>query len=235
MDSPRYEVFIKGETIDLCIPSARAITNDRWFAWFNETDSLQHTGHGIFPNTPEQQANILKACTNKDRLVLLVCRKDDQRAIGVVSLQQIDLSFRKAEIAIMIGEPEGLPMASLSSLEAMALLTEHGMQQMGLQRIHAGQVYPGLSGWNKLLELIGYKTEGISRSAFRRGHNYSDLAMISIIIDDFKKIVSHREQLWPSSQVIKNLIRKQPRSSFAAKLDSAQKKLENEHFAFLFE
>ena len=232
---PRYENFIQGETIDLCIPSALAIAEDGWHSWFNSTHSLSFTGHGIFPNTAEQQHAILKDCTKSDRLVLLICRKDDQRAIGVVSLQHIDMSFRKAEIAIMIGAPERLPMASLSSLEAMALITAHGIQEMGLHRIQAGQVYPGLAGWNKLLELIGYKAEGFFKEGFRRGHSFSDVVSIAIVHSDFERLLVYREQLWPGVSTIKQLLRIQPKISYAAKLFEAHNDLQNEHFSFLYQ
>ena len=74
----------------------------------------------------------------------------------------------------MIGKKEKLVLPGLVSLEAVALLTEHGFTQVGLQRIYGSQAFPGLKGWNKLLELIAYQTDGIHRNDFRRG-NYENL------------------------------------------------------------
>ncbi len=229
--SRRYEVFIEGQGVDLCIPSSLAIDEDNWHAWFNQTDRLHNTGHGIFPNTTASQEQVLIQCNTRDRITLLICRKDNQRAVGVISLQQIDLSFRQAEIALTVGELKQPPMMAL---EAMALLTEHAMDQLGLHRVYAGQAYPGLVGWNKLLELIGYKTDGIHRKAFRRAHHFSDVAHISITWDDYKALVDHRGCLWPDSKTIKILLKKQPRVSFAEQLDTLKNELDTQYFSFLY-
>lgn len=226
---------MQGESIDLCIPSSLAIEEDKWASWFNKTEQLQFTGHGVFPNTRDKQAIILKDCAKTDRIVLLVCRKDNQKAIGVISLQNIDQRIKQAEIAIMIGEQTELPLASLSSLEAMALISAHGMDQLGLNRIWAGQVYPGLAGWNKLLEVIGYKAEGIHRQAFLRGHQYSDLVHIALNYEDYCKIVDKRGLLWPGIKEIKRVLRKQPARSFSDKLNTQIDSLADEHFTYLFD
>ena len=36
----RYEVFLEGELIDLCIPSVTAINEDEWAGWFNNIEQL---------------------------------------------------------------------------------------------------------------------------------------------------------------------------------------------------
>ena len=46
----KYEVFISGEQIDLCIPDISAIETDGWSEWFNNIEANQNTRHGIFPN-----------------------------------------------------------------------------------------------------------------------------------------------------------------------------------------
>jgi RimJ/RimL family protein N-acetyltransferase len=231
----QYKVFLEGETVDLCIPSEEAILLDGWADWFNNIPSLQNTVHGIFPNHIKDQLAVLELSSQKNKIVLLVCRKKDHHAIGVISLQNIDLALRQAEIAIMIGRPEKITLPSISALEAMALISEHGMKEVGLHKIHAGQAYPGLEGWNKLLEVIGYRVDGISRSAFRRGHLYSDVLLISLLHDDYKRLIDHRGIYWPSIKHIMEVLRKQPKTSFAEKLDNSISTISNEHFKYLFE
>ena len=55
----RYEVFLEGELVDLCIPSLTAIYEDGWAEWFNNIEQLQATRHGIYPNYRSSQHQIL--------------------------------------------------------------------------------------------------------------------------------------------------------------------------------
>ena len=50
-----YEIFIPGETIDLVIPSLRAISHDNWHSWFNDPETTRYSNYGLFPNTPKKQ------------------------------------------------------------------------------------------------------------------------------------------------------------------------------------
>ena len=56
-----YEIFIRGETIDLVIPSARAISHDKWHSWFNDPETNRYTNYGLFPNTPQKQIDFLSS------------------------------------------------------------------------------------------------------------------------------------------------------------------------------
>ena len=131
----------------------------------------------------------------------------------------------------MIGKKENLILPGLISLEAVALLTEHGFTQVGLQkRIYGSQAYPGLKGWNKLLELIAYQTDGILRNNFRRGNSLSNTVHISCLYEDYLSIIKKRKFFWPGTKVIKSLIRKQPTESYAEKLDKLILKLKKNIF-----
>ena len=94
LENSSYDLFIEGELVNLCIPNSSAIENDGWHTWFNRISDLQYTTHGIFPNTRENQELFLKNLDKKESIVLLVCTKTDNSAVGVVSLQDLDLTFR---------------------------------------------------------------------------------------------------------------------------------------------
>ena len=234
-ETASYELFIEGELVNLCIPNSSAIENDGWHTWFNKISDLQYTNHGIFPNTRENQELFLKNLDKKESIVLLVCTKTDNSAVGVVSLQALDLTFRQALFAINIGAHEKLAIPGLAALEAVALISEHGFKELGLNRIHGGQAYPGLKSWNKLLEIIGFQVDGIERKAMRRGNKYYDKLEISILYEDYLKLVNHRGSLWPSIAEVKKLLKKQPSISFAEKLEKEMFQIKRNHFKYLFE
>lgn len=133
----RYEFFLEGELIDLCIPSVTAINEDGWAEWFNDIDQLQASRHGVFPNYKSSQHKILESlCNDRSRIVLLICQKISQKAFGVVSLQNINLQSRSAEIVINASSKGKGSAHPLSTLEAMALITQHGFEQLGLDRVY---------------------------------------------------------------------------------------------------
>lgn len=230
----RYEVFIEGELIDLCIPSVTAINEDGWAEWFNNIDELQASGHGIFPNHTSSQHKILESLFNdQTRIVLLICQKISQKAFGVVSLQNINFQSRSAEIAINASGKDKTSAHPLSTLEAMALITQHGFEQLGLNRVYGGQAFPILENWNKAIELIGFRTEGITRNSFVRGHNVFDTALISCSYENYVNLSKMRGTLWGSSKIIRKAMRRQPKVSFTHLISDQLKKLESDYFRFL--
>ena len=231
----KYCRFISGELIDLCVPNELAITEDGWAEWFNNIDNLSATQHGVFPNHRSTQYNILNSlAADRTKIVLLVCNKASNTAVGVISLQNINFQQRSAEITINIAANGEDFISPLVSLEAMALITQHGFEVAGLRRIYGGQAYPYLASWNKYLELIGYKSEGITRASFIKGQSVQDTLLIACHYDHYLKIKSFRGSLWGSAQVIRQLMKKQPKISFAQQLNKKSAELEEKYFEFLF-
>ena len=228
-DGSNYSNFIKGEIVNLCVPNKHAIERDGWADWFNDRKSLTSSLHGVFPNCQNSQFEFLKQLENDNsRIVLLICCKESKEATGVISLQNICFRSRSAEISIL-----NTNTYPLGSLEAMALLTEHAFDYVGLQRIYAGQAFPELISWNKMLELIAYRTEGITRKSFQKGQEIKDTMIISCQLNNYNKIKLLRGSLWGSTDIIKKLLKKLPKESFAEKLDGFLKEESNTHFDYL--
>lgn len=230
----RYEVFIEGELIDLCIPSSTAINKDGWAEWFNNIEQLQATGHGIYPNYRSSQHELLDSlCKDKSKIVLMICQKITHRAFGVVSLQNISLQSKSAEITINASSKDKTSAHPFSTLEAMALITQHGFEQLGLNRVYGGQAFPILESWNTAIELIGFRTEGITRNSFVRGHKVFDTALISCLYENYKNLAKLRGTLWGSSKIIRKAMKRQPKVPFAHLISEQLKTLEDDYFQFL--
>lgn len=212
--------FYSGENINLVIPTKEHVESSSWTDWFNNQQTTAHTTHGIFANLVENQFKFFESLTTGDRLVLLIENPaHPMNPIGVVSLSSIDLRKQTAAIAIIMDTQSSVPHSPLSSLEAMAAMTEHGFQNIGLRRIDAGQVFPALEKWNRLLELLGYRTEGFKRQAFRRGHDIQDEVVMGALYQDFLELKSRRNNVfWPGNRTITSEISKLPKPGFATVL-----------------
>lgn len=222
-----HAIFIAGETTDLCAPDEDAV-REGWARWFNDPAITQWLDHGIFPNTEDDQLRFLESIRRKDRFVLLVRDKAGQLC-GVISLSSIKL--HSAQISLVVPVKAMRHMA----LEAMALVTEHAFDKLGVDRVWAGQAYPGLAKWNARLELIGFRTEGVQRKAFAKGKRLSDVTPISCIRADYDKLIELRGHLWPGCGIIDKLIEAQPKRAFAARLADFLSYEQEVYFARLLE
>lgn len=235
-DTARYFPFIHGEFVDLCIPNEKAISEDGWTDWFNNISELQATQHGIFPNHRFTQESILNSLGNdRSKIVLLICEKNSRIAVGVVSLQNINFQSNSAEIAINVSSQNKSNPHPFFKLEAMALIAQHGFEEVGLTRIYGGQVYPALRSWNKMIELIGFKSEGVLKKSFKRGQKIQDIVCISCLYSDYLALKEIRGSLWGSYKIIKHTMKRQPKVPFADVLCDKLVNLEKDHFSFLFE
>ncbi len=216
--------FAVGELTDLCVPHEGHLA--QWARWFNDRATTRWLEQGVFPNDEEKQRNFLEGIRRGERLALMICGKNGA-LYGTISLSSINLVARSAQIAIVIGErlPPGRPL----QLEAMALLTEHGFERMGLNRISAGQAFPALRRWGEWLELIGYRTEGIHREGFAKGREVSDTVSIACLYEDYARLVKRRGRLWPGATAMKMLIRHH-RQGLAPELAAAIRRAQEDHF-----
>lgn len=216
-ETARYSPFIEGETLDLCVPSETAI-EDGWADWFNDAKTTRWLGQGIFPNFIEDQRAFLEAIRRRDRFAVLICGKGGGPLYGIISLSAIDWIARSAQISLVVGT--SLPGRQLIQLEAMARVTEHAFQRMGLDRVWAGQAHPGLARWNQRLELLGYFTDGILRRGFVKGREtVGNSVMIGCLYEDYAALKARRDgRYWPGNDAMLRLIAGLPRQSFADRL-----------------
>jgi RimJ/RimL family protein N-acetyltransferase len=213
-----YQVFIPGETVDLCVPSRLAIERDGWADWFNDEKVVRYLDHGVYPNRVEDQDAFYASLQTSNRFAVLMRPKDSSRAIGIISLSNINLVRRAAQISLVVGHQPA--PARLVALESMARVTEHGFEKLGLERIWAGQAFPGLARWNKMLELLGYRSEGIQRRGFNKGREAMDSAIISCLYETYAQIKKLRDgAFWHGNSAMFELIKHLPKEGFAEQLD----------------
>ncbi len=209
------DVFISGETIDLCVPTSVFAVESAWYSWFNDSKITRYLEYGSFPNTPAKQEQFFLK-EKKNRLILIIRSKKNQYK-GVVSLSSINLENKTCEIAIVIDSSVEMRLSSYSALEAIALITEHGFKNMGMLRISAGQ-HIDLKGWQQRMELVGYKLEGIHDGKFIKGHEVAATVSISCIYSDFLYLTKIRGSLWDGFEKMKLRISKLPARTFSEKL-----------------
>lgn len=228
-----YSVFIAGDTIDLCPPMRDDIVQSGWFDWFNDLETTKYLDQGIYPNTPENQLKYLESVLeDPSRIVLLIRPKGSPQAIGVVSLSNINHRIRKGEIALVKGV--STEKHTLYALEAMARMTEHGFERVGLRCILGGQAWPHLKRWQQRLELLGYRCDGILRKSWAKGYHEYDVAFITCLLEDYIEIKRIRNgQFWPGEAKMRELLAALPETGYGTILESLIRKSQEEYFGRL--
>ena len=206
----KLDVFVAGEIVDLCIPTRAFAEQSDWYAWFNDRNINRYLYQGLFPNTAEQQVRFFEE--NRDKRLLLIV-SDKANAIGVISLNNIDFVAKQADLAMVIGPKCPRKLRPYVSLEAIARITQHAVEVMGLNRINSGQ-HVGLGKWQQRKELLGYRLEGVLRNGFVKGREVADLMKSSLVYADYARLVARRGAYWDSLEKMKARIKQLPDDKF---------------------
>ena len=147
----------------------------------------------------KEQVIFFEDSKKNNRIILIIFDKANN-FIGVISLSSINFEKSSADIALILNQDKKIGPVSknfLSSLEAIALVTEHAFETLGLQRVAAGQSIE-LDKWQNLMEITGYKIEGISKNKFVKGLKRQDVMMI-LFPFTYLSLKKKRGKLWDSS------------------------------------
>ena len=74
----KFDVFIKGERVDLVVLSEELIEITNWYSWFNDEENTRFMQKHYFPNTKQIQLEYFKneIENNQTKLQLGIVQKD---------------------------------------------------------------------------------------------------------------------------------------------------------------
>ena len=101
-----------------------------WHEWFSDRETTEFLGDRYLPNTVDQQRDFLKyAQESRDRVVLSICKIEDDKHVGTCGFSGINWFHRYADISIVIGDKSYKhgPVA----IEGMALLLDIAFKRLG--------------------------------------------------------------------------------------------------------
>jgi RimJ/RimL family protein N-acetyltransferase len=211
LERARFDVFIEGEVVDLCAPSDEPWVLDQWYRWFNKKSVTTYLAQGMFPNTRQAQKAFFDSVTAaKDRLVLMIKPKHEERFIGVASLSSIDRIQRQCDFAMVIGEQLDSADSLFFALETKCRMTEHAFEVVGVERINSTQVVD-LIKWQRWQILFGYQVEGVLRKKFRKGRHVYDVFVSSCLLEDYLALRKLRhDAFWPGKTQMFELLKLLP-------------------------
>jgi RimJ/RimL family protein N-acetyltransferase len=183
------DIFIKGKRVLLKVLTEDDVLNSNWYGWFNDEDTTRFTQQHRYPNTKEEQLEYYKKYIrgSKDKVQLGVCDINGDKLLGVISLSNIDMVSRKAEIGIMMGEKEGRNVKCF--IEAMNLMLRHAFMSLNLERVYAGTISHEYA--NLLCRACGFTMEGMLRGDVFKDGVYHNTYLVGQLKSEFLELKIH--------------------------------------------
>ena len=209
----KLKILIKGETINLCLPTLKFAKGDVWYNWLNKPIIIKNLSNQYrkLNNTKKKQEKFFLA--NKNGRELLVISTKNHIHKGIVSLSNINKNQRTCDIAL-ISDPTIEPnIAPYAGLEAIALMTTYAFDKMNMKKINgAGNL--NLKRWQQRMELFGYQfnffEKNLEKIKYKNKLNY----IVSCNYEDYKYLKKKRGKLWDNLTKMKSVIEKLPKASF---------------------
>jgi ribosomal-protein-alanine N-acetyltransferase len=136
------------------------------------------------PLEPIQFRAFIKRGSQADTRSYLVCRREDQRIVGVFTLSQIFMGgFRSAYLGYYVGAPfAGQGYMS----EGLQLVLNEAFKRLKLHRIEAN-IQPNNISSIALVSRAGFSREGYSRRYLKIGGRWRDHERWAILLEDWRR------------------------------------------------
>ena len=157
---------------------------DRYHTWRNDLDVMKTTSPSLDLYSLDETRNfvenvILNSTASKSYIIE---EREGMRAIGVISLTNIDTKNRNAECIIDIGEKDYWGMGY--GTEALRMLLEYAFFELNLHRVSL-RVFSLNEKAIHIYNKLGFVKEGVMRESLYRNGAWHDIIMMGILKKDY--------------------------------------------------
>jgi len=181
-----FDIFIKGNVVDLVVLTEEVIDKTNWYKWFNDEENTKNMQKHYYPNSKELQLKYFKEEIdgNDKKKQLGIVRKDKNLFCGVISLSNIDHLNRSCEIGLIIGEAEARKIQYF--IEAVKLTCNHAFDTLNINRIYSGTISKEID--ELFCRILGFEHEGLSRQAVFKNGGYHDVYRHALLKENRKTL-----------------------------------------------
>jgi [ribosomal protein S5]-alanine N-acetyltransferase len=181
----KYDIFIKGKSVDLVALNSKIIEKTNWYRWLNDVEVTKHMQQHYYPNTKEKQFKFFRdeIEENGTKVQLGIVKKSDNLFSGVISLNKIDHLNASCEISLMIGESETRKLQYF--VEAVKLICHHAFNTLNMNRVYSGTISKEVD--QLFCRILGFKHEGVLKQAVFKDGVYHDVYQHALLRENYKK------------------------------------------------
>ena len=153
--------------------------------WVNDAQTTRYLSTRFWPaqslaDSEEFLARMLR--TGHDAYNFVIASREDERYLGQLDMFRVDWRLRCGELGMVIaGETDrdqGL------GTEALGLMQAFAFQTLGLERLEL-EVHTQNLAARRCYEKAGFTLEGVRRHAFYSDGRFCDVAMLSVLRDEY--------------------------------------------------
>ncbi|MBH09578.1 MAG: hypothetical protein CMG74_04340 [Candidatus Marinimicrobia bacterium] len=144
-----------------------------WYEWFSDEEITKYLTERHWPNSQDTQLDFYKSLKdNKEKLVLSIIDKGNDKHIGIISLSGINWVHRYAEISVVIGDKDYNHGTVLT--ESFALMLKIAFTKLNLLNLMSA--YAESNEKSKVLHrLFKFKQGGCLKNFLFINEKYEDL------------------------------------------------------------
>jgi ribosomal-protein-alanine N-acetyltransferase len=159
---------------------------DALFALFADPDVMRYWSRPPMTARSEAEgliAEIEDAFAQRTMLNWMLTTRSDDAVIGTCTLFRFEPRHRRAEVGYALHSDHwGRGLAA----EAATLVLDWAFRALGLHRVEA-DIDPRNEGSRKLLERLGFVSEGLLRQRYFVGNEVSDTELFGLLADDWRE------------------------------------------------
>jgi len=174
---------LRGKRLHLRGPTVA--DSDDLFALFSDPEVMRYWSRAPMRERGEAEGLIGEILDSFERRELInwVIATPDDRVVGTCTLFRIDPRHRRAEIGYALRSDHwGRGLAG----EAVALAIDWAMQALDLHRVEA-DIDPRNEASHKLLERLGFRSEGVLRERFFVGDAATDSELFGVLASEWRE------------------------------------------------
>lgn len=165
----------------------------RFVGWLADARTTRTLSFLAPPSIAQEEAWFERAVAaqGRERWQFVVCRREDDRPVGVVGLDEIDLVNGSSPFGIFIGDAADRGRGYGS--DAVEAVLGFAFGELRLERVWL-DVFAFNDGAIRVYERAGFVREGVLRHALWRDGRWSDVVRMAILADEWRVHVAARHQ-----------------------------------------
>jgi len=190
-DAQRAEPMYRGELVYLAPPEPADIIENA--AWISDPEIAHHLGvkYPISRDAAERFAKEMLSQIGKTLYPFVICRLEDDRRMGNITLRDIDRENGSADLALSLGHRADLGRGY--GTDALRCIEDFGFGELRLHRIQL-EVFDYNPRAIRAYEKAGFQTDAVLRHArFHRGVHH-DVLVMSILRPEW--LAQDRPRAW---------------------------------------
>ena len=170
----------------ICLRPPTADDADALFALFADPQVMRYWSRPPMTARAEAEGLIAEILAGFDQRTLfnwMVATRSDDALIGTCALFRIERRHRRAEIGYSLRSDQwGRGFA----VESVSLMLDWAFRTLHLHRIEA-DIDPRNDGSRRLLERLGFASEGVLRERYFVGDEVSDTELFGLLAEDWRR------------------------------------------------